>query len=584
MGAAGDAAGPWRRGRRGRGAARRPAVARRDHVVLCGLDRLGLRTLEELRRLGAPVVVVAVAPDPDFVARARTLGATLVAGNPRDEVTLRAAGIGVARALVLTEDDDIGNLHTALAGQDLNPALRVVLRLFNRDLGQDLAALFRDCAVLSASALAAPTLVAAALHDDWEGRIEVADRALTLHEVAAGGALPPDTLLPVARRDAGGATRLFPAAGEAGDGELLCLATAPLPTQAERRARRRRGLPRLLLLGPDRRARLVLALLLALATLSTAILAYSMHLGPLDAAVLIATFLTSTELGTLDLGVAPAGVKLLAIGVLVVGAASLVAFYAFVADAIVGARLSRLLGGVPRQLRDHVVVCGMGTVGYRIAEQLAELGVPVVGVERDGEGRFLAAARRRGLPVLVADVSLPETLQALNLGGARALIAATGDDVANLEVALNARRQVPGLRIVLRLFEPDFAARVERTLGLHSARSVTALAAPAFAHAALGRRVLATFVVDRHALLLAEVPIAAGSPAAGATVAAAEARAEGRILVVSAAGQHRWQPAADLPLAAGQTLTVIATRRGFAQFLALGAGEVLQAPGGGVLR
>lgn len=560
-----------RPGRRRQGEGRRARAVRTGHVVLAGLDRLGLRTLEELRRLGARVVVVALAPDADFVARAQALGAALVVGDPRDEMALRAADIATARALVLTEDDDIGNLHAALAAQDLNPALRIVLRLFNRDLGQDLAALFRDCTVLSASALAAPTFVAAALHENWEGRIEVAGRALTLYEVSAGAPPPPDMLLPVAWRRADASVALFPPTDTPYAGERLCLVAVAPQSPVERRARRRmRGLPRLLQLGTDRRARFLLALLLFLATVSTALLAYFVHLGPLDAAVLIATFLTSTELGNLDLRPAPAGVKLLGIGVLLVGAASLVAFYAVVADAIVGARLSRLLGGLPRQLRDHVVVCGMGTVGYRIAEQLVELGAPLVGVELHEDSRFLAAARRRGVPVLVADVSLPETLRALNLPAARALIAATGDDITNLETALNARRLVPDLRIVLRLFEPDFAARVERTLGLHSARSVTALAAPAFAHAALGRRVLATFVVEGHALLIAEVPIAAGSTADGGTVSGLESRAEGRILVVSTGGRHRWQPEVNAVLAVGQTLTVVATRRGFVQFLALG--------------
>jgi len=81
----------------------------RGYVVLCGLSELGYRTLEELVRLGEDVVVIVRSPVEELARGARDLGATLVAGNYRDQAVLRAAGVAVASALVLTEDDDVGN-------------------------------------------------------------------------------------------------------------------------------------------------------------------------------------------------------------------------------------------------------------------------------------------------------------------------------------------------------------------------------------------------------------------------------------------------------------------------------------------
>jgi Trk K+ transport system NAD-binding subunit len=86
-----------------------PAPATGGHVVLCGLNELGYRTLEELVRLGEDVVVIVRSPAEELARGARDLGATLVAGNYRDQAVLRAAGVAVASALVLTEDDDVGN-------------------------------------------------------------------------------------------------------------------------------------------------------------------------------------------------------------------------------------------------------------------------------------------------------------------------------------------------------------------------------------------------------------------------------------------------------------------------------------------
>jgi Trk K+ transport system NAD-binding subunit len=44
------------------------------HVILCGLNELGYQTLEELRRLGEEVVVVARTPREEFAAGATALG------------------------------------------------------------------------------------------------------------------------------------------------------------------------------------------------------------------------------------------------------------------------------------------------------------------------------------------------------------------------------------------------------------------------------------------------------------------------------------------------------------------------------
>ena len=62
----------------------------------------------------------------------------------------------------------------------------------------------------------------------------------------------------------------------------------------------------------------------------------------------------------------------------------------------------------------------------------------------------------------------------------------TDDDAANLTTAFHARALRSDLRIVLRLFDPDLAARLDRALGDYRSRSVSSLAAPSFAAAAVG--------------------------------------------------------------------------------------------------
>ena len=204
------------------------------HIVVCGLDELGHRTIEELRRLVEDVVVIARAPGEEFAYHARQLGATLVDGSYRDESVFIRAGVPAASALVITEDDDVGNLHAALAAQDLNPRLRIGLRMFNAELGRRVLLMFGDCTVLDPSAIAAPAFVSAALHEPWEQRIDIAGRRLVVRQ---GSADDPDVLLPLARVHPGGSAELFPDRGD----DLLCLAATEAVRRPEVTGEGRRG-------------------------------------------------------------------------------------------------------------------------------------------------------------------------------------------------------------------------------------------------------------------------------------------------------------------------------------------------------
>jgi voltage-gated potassium channel len=86
---------------------------------------------------------------------------------------------------------------------------------------------------------------------------------------------------------------------------------------------------------------------------------------------------------------------------------------------------------VPR--RDHVVVCGAGTTGSTIIEALSEAGVRCVAVERDEDALDAAFVKRLRLPVVIGDIASGTTLDGLRLGSARALLAVTKDDMANLQ-------------------------------------------------------------------------------------------------------------------------------------------------------
>jgi Trk K+ transport system NAD-binding subunit len=92
--------------------------------------------------------------------------------------------------------------------------------------------------------------------------------------------------------------------------------------------------------------------------------------------------------------------------------------------------------------------------------------------------------------VILADASMASTLQTVNAHQAAALIVVTSDDTVNLEIALTARSLNPKLPIVVRTQDAEFAQQLQQVFAFDQVLSPMELAAPAFAAAALGEKIL----------------------------------------------------------------------------------------------
>jgi voltage-gated potassium channel len=131
--------------------------------------------------------------------------------------------------------------------------------------------------------------------------------------------------------------------------------------------------------------------------------------------------------------------------------------------------------------RNHIIICGLGHLGYRILGHLIARGEDIVALERDGGCPFLSNARDSGVAVLVRDMRDDEALRAAGIIHARVIIVASNDDLANIEVALDARRLNPGIRVLLRLFDQRIADKFKDAGLIDEAFSSAALAAPVVA-------------------------------------------------------------------------------------------------------
>ncbi|WUT32791.1 NAD-binding protein [Streptomyces sp. NBC_00691] len=557
-------------------------------MVVCGDDGLARRLAGELRDVYRQRIVLVTADDgsgarasapgteptaEDTTSAGTVLPVRVMTAQAPTRETLLRAGVDRATALALLYEDDETNLRAALAARRLSPGLRLVVRMYNRKLGQhleeildqaalvhfpgmDRAALDASTTVLSDADTAAPALAATAVAGT--NKVVQADGVLlrAAERTPPGRGESPDpglctlALLSSTTADPAGAEGsegssprgpvLLPddrtVAGSTGRGSVVLETVRHAgPTLPARRLARR---------GARLRDLFSPRLRWALAGIVTAVLALTVTTTVLtDADPVHAAYITLLDLFSInDPAVdAPTTNQVLQ---LLSGLVGLALLPLLVAGALEALGTFRDSGGPrrpPRGLSGHVVLLGLGKVGTRVLARLRELDIPVVCVEEDPDARGVALARRLHVPVVLGDVTEDGVLEAAQVHRAHALLALTSSDTTNLEATLSARGVRADLRVALRLYDDDFAAAVHRTLrtahprALTRSRSVSHLSAPAFAGAMMGRQVLGAIPVERKVLLFAALLVAGHPPFEGRTVAEAFRPGAWRVLALDTA-------------------------------------------------
>jgi voltage-gated potassium channel Kch len=168
---------------------------------------------------------------------------------------------------------------------------------------------------------------------------------------------------------------------------------------------------------------------------------------------------------------------------------------ATILDFILRQRLPMLYPRRSKRMQNHVILCGLGQVGYRVACELQRFDTEVTVIEHDPTGRFVSPVTELGIPILFDDARKTDVLIKAGLERASSVIACTDNDLTNVEIALDARELRPDIRVVLRLFDQGLATKIVHSFNIEAAFSASALAAPAFAAAAVDPSVQDSFYV-----------------------------------------------------------------------------------------
>lgn len=505
-------------------------------ILLCGLGRIGWRILDFLQHAGFNVVAIdnrCEETDP------RLGNARLVRGDCRKAETLQLAGATDCDGVIVCTSDDLLNVSTTLMIRSLNPDVRIVVRVFNETLIGRLGNAIHNVFALSPSALTAPLLAVKALSGEALGTFRIDDlqesrrRQISSITIPGGSHLKGWTLRDIVNNynvqllahvpinaperflmevDLGAKLQV---------GDQIAVCGAPRQLRRLRRRGDEEGIQDIRwahwLLRMFRtffRAiaeiewPVKLALMILICVVVSGTYVFYNYGGARDHSIPKALYHTVSIMATMaDMRTNQDELKIFVSCLRFVGAALTAAFTAIMANYLLRASLRGALEVRRIPEGGHIVVSGLGAIGYRAVEDLKASGERVVAIEISSDNRFVSTLRRKGVPVILGDATLEEVLRQAHGENAKAVIACTSNDMVNLEVALLARQINEKQRVVLLQSEQHLANLIKEAANVRLAVSVPALAAPAFVAGLFGDRVQSVFLLNDRLLTVIDLVI-----------------------------------------------------------------------------
>jgi voltage-gated potassium channel Kch len=548
------------------------------HVIVCGLQGVGLRTVEQFHLSGTPVVVVDDDADAQFVRLLADWGVPHIRRNAHRGDGLSDAGLSQAVAVVCVEVDEVHTLETALRIRELRPDVRIVVQLANPSVARALERVTGDGTVLDVASLAAPSFVEACLlrRAHWMelGGTEFAVMQVDItaseyaHDTFRGhfGNLAPVAIIPgddsemiqCPGRDhavsPGDRVAILGSVDELRRGGIDVQQTVQIPLRTVGLFRRIRRQAMAALEEGNKALAYVVAALFSLIAISTIVLRFAYqdpekagHLNVLTSLYFTVETVSTVGFGDYTFAAQNVWMKVFGIVLIASGVALVSTAFALFTNILVSRRIERSLGrrDVPGMV-DHVVVIGLGSVGISVVKGLVAESQRVVVVESDSNNRYLAQARALGVPVVIADATQLQTHRMVNLQDASAVAILTSADLTNIEAGLSIRESLGSrweeVPVVLRVFDRELARMMEQSFGFRHVRSTSALAAPWFVGAALGLDVLSTFYVDQQPFLVGRLSVAPDGGLQGLAMKDLSARTRVIALSRAAAGGELEHP------------------------------------------
>lgn len=213
---------------------------------------------------------------------------------------------------------------------------------------------------------------------------------------------------------------------------------------------------------------------------------------------------------------------------------------------------------VASTMNNHVVLVGMGHLGYRVILKLRDLEQDVVAIELSPKVELSNAIQKLDVPIIHDDATREDVLRAAGVDRARTIMLCTQNDSLNLAIALKARNLNPDIEVVVRIFDDDFAASLQKQFGFR-ALSATGMAAPIFAANAADIDITPPISIEGQPHVLARLTASRNSHLCKMTVQEIEEKFHASLILLQHDGRTHFHPAGEMRITAGDSISVFAT-------------------------
>lgn len=204
----------------------------------------------------------------------------------------------------------------------------------------------------------------------------------------------------------------------------------------------------------------------------------------------------------------------------------------------------------------HIILVGLGHLGFWVAQNLHQMDQEVVVIESAQRAELEHDLEGLDIPLIHEDATSIHALESAGIHKARSIILCTQNDSLNLQVALKARSLNPEVNVIVRIFDADFAQSLQQQFGFQAV-SATRLAAPAFAAAATGIDMTRPIALGGTTLSLARIKIAQGSKLIGKSIEQVEQQFNLSVVLLDRNNSSDLHPAGDRCLESGDLIAVL---------------------------
>lgn len=211
---------------------------------------------------------------------------------------------------------------------------------------------------------------------------------------------------------------------------------------------------------------------------------------------------------------------------------------------------------VASTFESHTILVGLGHLGYRVAQHLFKMEEPVVVIELNPNTDLVGTVQAMNIPVIQDDAARQAVLEAAGIRRAKTIVLCSQNDSMNLQIAVKARNLNPAIRVVIRIFDDDFAESLQQQFGF-AALSATSMAAPAFAASAAGADVTRPITVEGQSLSLGRLTVTENSRLHWRSVSEIESSYDVSVVLLKNQGKPDLHPTGSQMLRAGDVVAVL---------------------------